>query len=87
MLTGGFLKVGITALTQGEFGIVQSSMVGSILSGTLLVRSPLFTSLHSFLTVFEILGTCLYVAGYGREEVRFNEDLSGIMSSLMASQR
>lgn len=54
MLTGGFLKVGITALTQGEFGIVQSSMVGSILSGTLLVRSPLFTSLPSFNSLRDI---------------------------------
>jgi hypothetical protein len=31
-------KVGITALSRGEIRIVQSSMVGSILSGTLLVR-------------------------------------------------
>jgi Ca2+/H+ antiporter len=32
--------VGITALSRGEIRIVQSSMVGSILSGTLLVKPP-----------------------------------------------
>ncbi|KAF8860897.1 Calcium/proton exchanger [Acephala macrosclerotiorum] len=58
--------VGITALSQGEFRIVQSSMVGSILSGTLL-----------------ILGSCLFVAGYKEKEVKFNVDLTSIMSSLM----
>ncbi|KAE8377717.1 plasma membrane calcium-transporting ATPase [Aspergillus bertholletiae] len=34
--------VGITAVTQGEINIVQSSMVGSILSGTLLVLGCCF---------------------------------------------
>ncbi|PYH91165.1 vacuolar calcium ion transporter [Aspergillus ellipticus CBS 707.79] len=34
--------VGITAVTQGEIHIVQSSMVGSILSGTLLVLGCCF---------------------------------------------
>ncbi|KAN0119258.1 Calcium/proton exchanger [Hyaloscypha variabilis] len=58
--------VGITALKQQEFRIVQSSMVGSILSGTLL-----------------ILGSCLFVAGSKEKEVKFNLDLTGIMSSLM----
>jgi Ca2+:H+ antiporter len=58
-------------------------MVGSILSGTLLVRSPLSDSSISFLTIVEILGSCFFVAGYKRKEVRFNMDLTGIMSSLM----
>ncbi|KAI9654613.1 MAG: hypothetical protein M1829_000899 [Trizodia sp. TS-e1964] len=58
--------VGINALRQNEFRIVQSSMVGSILSGTLL-----------------ILGSCLFVAGCKEKEVKFNVDLTSIMSSLM----
>ncbi|KAN0086946.1 Sodium/calcium exchanger domain containing protein [Elaphomyces granulatus] len=58
--------VGITALSQGEIRIVQSSMVGSVLSGTLLV-----------------LGCCFFAAGYGRDTVKFNVGITGIMSSLM----
>ena len=58
-------------------------MVGSILSGTLLVRSPTSDSSSSFLTVIEILGSCLFVAGYKEKEVKFNVDLTSIMSSLM----
>ncbi|KAL2701175.1 hypothetical protein AAEP93_007994 [Penicillium crustosum] len=58
--------VGITAVRQGEISIVQSSMVGSILSGNLL-----------------ILGVSLFCGGYGKDVVKFNVDVSGILSSLM----
>ncbi|KAL1964513.1 hypothetical protein VTN77DRAFT_6939 [Rasamsonia byssochlamydoides] len=62
--------VGITALRQGEIRIVQSSMVGSVLSGTLL-----------------ILGCCFFFAGYRpeyrKDNIRFNVDVTGIMTSLM----
>lgn len=34
------LQVGISALKEGEISIVQSSMIGSILSSILLVRLP-----------------------------------------------
>ncbi|QQK40493.1 Sodium/calcium exchanger membrane region [Penicillium digitatum] len=58
--------VGITAVRQGEISIVQSSMVGSILSGNLL-----------------IFGVSLFCGGYGKDVVKFNVDVSGILSSLM----
>ncbi|CAI7592630.1 unnamed protein product [Penicillium glandicola] len=58
--------VGITAVRQGEISIVQSSMVGSILSGNLL-----------------ILGVSLFCGGYAKDVVKFNVDVSGILSSLM----
>ncbi|KAJ5812802.1 hypothetical protein N7447_009825 [Penicillium robsamsonii] len=58
--------VGITAVRQGEISIVQSSMVGSILSGNLLV-----------------LGVSLFCDGYAKDIVKFNVDVSGILSSLM----
>ncbi|PMD14428.1 calcium/proton exchanger [Hyaloscypha hepaticicola] len=58
--------VGVTALIGNEFQVVQASMVGSILSGTLL-----------------IFGSTLFVAGYRTEEVKFNMDMTSIMSSLM----
>ncbi|KAJ5356647.1 hypothetical protein N7517_011256 [Penicillium concentricum] len=58
--------VGITAVRQGEISIVQSSMVGSILSGNLL-----------------ILGVSLFCGGFAKDVVKFNVDVSGILSSLM----
>ncbi|KAJ5431175.1 Sodium/calcium exchanger membrane region [Penicillium cf. griseofulvum] len=58
--------VGITAVRQGEISIVQSSMVGSILSGNLL-----------------ILGVSLFCGGCAKDMVKFNVDVSGILSSLM----
>ncbi|KXG47766.1 Sodium/calcium exchanger membrane region [Penicillium griseofulvum] len=58
--------VGINAVRQGQISIVQSSMVGSILSGNLL-----------------ILGVSLFCSGYAKEMVKFNVDVSGILSSLM----
>ena len=54
-----------------------------MLSGTLLVRSPSSNSPISFLTVIQILGSCLFVAGYKEKEVKFNVDLTSVMSSLM----
>lgn len=46
------LKVSIVALTKGEIRIVQASMLGSILSNLLLVRSSL-----NFYFLFSFTGT------------------------------
>lgn len=58
-------------------------MVGSILLGTLLVRSPLSDFFISLLTIVEIWGSCLFVAGYKERDLMFNVDLTSITSSLM----
>jgi Ca2+:H+ antiporter len=58
-------------------------MVGSILSSILLVKSPLSALSVSILIDIEILGSCLFVAGWKQKEVKFNVDLTGVMSSLM----
>jgi Ca2+:H+ antiporter len=46
-------------------------------------KSSLPDSSIFFLTAVEILGSCLFVAGYNKKEVDFNVDLTSIMSSLM----
>jgi calcium/proton exchanger len=76
-------QVGITAVSQGEIRIVQSSMLGSILSGTLLVRLFPPTSVVWLLTLLQILGCCFLCGGYGKETLNFNIGVTGIMSSLM----
>jgi calcium/proton exchanger len=76
--------VGIQALRQNEISVVQSSMVGSVLSSILMVKSKLF-SLHfsSSLTPVEILGACFLFAGWGEFRLKFQKDVSSLMSSLM----
>ena len=79
-----FCQVGITALIRGEISIVQSSMVGSILSSILLVRTPYPpVSTLPLLKIMEILGSCFFSAGYDKAVVKFNMDVTSIMSSLM----
>jgi len=78
-------QVGITALSRGEIRIVQSSMVGSILSGTLLVSVlQLAVASSIFTEIFvQILGSCFLAGGYNRNTLAFNKDVTSIMSSLM----
>jgi Ca2+/H+ antiporter len=59
-------------------------MVGSVAWGTLLVRPSLSTSsTFLLLKVIKILGSCFFGAGYGKDIVRFDVDMTRIMSSLM----
>jgi calcium/proton exchanger cax len=78
-------QVGITALKEGEIGIVQSAMIGSILSGMLLVWPPYLSFCAScrVANASKILGSCFFAGGLRHTKLEFNVEVAGIMSSLM----
>lgn len=65
---------------------MQSSMIGSILSSILLVRllapilAPDLADTEGFV---QILGTCFFATGLGKQTVSINIDVAGILTSLM----
>jgi len=74
--------VSTVALTRGEIRIVQSSMLGAILSNILLVILPPSISNISSLPTEQCLGCCLFIGGYGKD-CHFNATAASTMASLM----
>ncbi len=80
------LIVSIVALLQGQIRIVQSSMLGSILSNILLVSvgKKFVRGTTSISDNPQVLGCCFVAAGIHGGEQKFNATVASTMSSLMA---
>lgn len=73
-------------MKEGEIGIVQSSMIGSILSSILLVCHRLSVSVRPGTHTkykSQILGSAFFLAGQDKQTVNINVDVAGILTSLM----
>jgi Ca2+:H+ antiporter len=78
-------KVSIISLSKGHIRIVQSTLLGSILSNILLVMRTLskFISLP-LLTLAQVLGMCFLAGGIRHNKQSFNSTSASTMSSLVA---
>ena len=69
-----FVKVGIIAVSRGQIQIVQSILVGSILSDSLLVNPSRSASIHLLIGVFLDSGLQLFLRGLRQRAPRIQQD-------------
>jgi hypothetical protein len=70
----GVIKIGIIAVSRGQIQIVQSILVGSILSDSLLVNPSRFASIHLLIGVFLGSGQHLFFRWLRQRAPRIQQD-------------